>query len=237
MKKTMNRLLSIVCASAMVLSLCACGQKDEAGTSTEVIPELPPQDQTYTPPEQDGDIGGPAMMPDTPETVVPGTPEVGGSADIFGNAPPGGEALVPFDEEDSLKLAQIIRDTCTASEDITVYTGSECLEWLSALMDIDSNLVGAAAMAFPMASTRAYMVAIVRANINSDDYITASFQNYKQAQMDNFDQYLPDQYDIAQAANIFTSMPYMCFVMGENQSVADEIKEILEHPGEYTNLN
>lgn len=258
MRIKMMKLLALVCLAAMVLSLAGCGgilTPDELmeRETPENTPNQTPQNETYVPPA-DGSgsgIGGPLQndsdkppeLPTPPkfdENEDPPTidtpPAIAGTADIFGNSSPGGEALEPFDEKDSERLASIIREACELGDDIEVHFGSECLDYLYDALELESRFVGAAACAYSASRQSPYLVCIVRANINSDDYITSAYNICKQVAMKDF-QNSPVEYNIAENTKIFTAMPYMCLVMGESGDAADTIDQILEHPDEYNFRN
>jgi len=82
-----------------------------------------------------------------------------------------------------------------------------------------------------MMNTKAYGIALVRPVEGKKQAVTEGLQGFIDMQKQNFERYLPDQYEIAQAARLETlSDGTILMVMCENQdSVFDAIKTAVEN--------
>lgn len=122
------------------------------------------------------------------------------------------------------RLAYIIDDSrdIAYTESFPVETTNE--NGVLTLMELTEEDVTEYAVTYSPMNVHAYIIAILKPAEGKDDVVMAALENYKQNMVNSFEQYLPDQYEIAQNAEIFATEGYMGIVMSEES--ANEIQII-----------
>lgn len=198
----MKKVISLILAMVMILSLAACGEKT-------------PPDNTKQP---DTSTNDPI---DTTDTDLDNNDSE--DAEIENNE-------VEDATDDSIivgslneRLAYIIDNSRLDPNEIDAFPASISNETgVLDFLQIGEDQVTEYSAAFSMMSVHAYMVAVMKAAEGQDEAVTAALQSYKDSMINSFEQYLPDQYDIAKNAIVFAEQGYIGLVMCNGQ---DEVKK------------
>ena len=126
------------------------------------------------------------------------------------------------DEAGNTDLSQIIIDSRDEdiNEAMSIVDSSEHqdAEIVFSMLEIDENDLSEYAISLSPMNVKAYCVAIVKPVEGKKDAIKQAFETYKLSQEQAFEQYLQDQYKIAQDAVITEVGDYIVFAMCEDSS-------------------
>lgn len=95
-------------------------------------------------------------------------------------------------------------------------------------LGLSSEDFEAGALSISLINVRAYGMAIIKPAEGKEETVTAALQNFIAGQQQSFENYLQDQYAIAQAAKCETVNGYVVMAMGENsdaifQAISDAL--------------
>ena len=126
------------------------------------------------------------------------------------------------DDESKNELSQIISDNrdkdYNDSVDIVDSIDDQEAEITFTMLGIDEKDLDEYAISLSPVNIKAYCVAIVKPAQGKKDVIKEAFETYKSSQEDVFEQYLQDQYKIAQEAVLTEVGDYIVFAMCEDSS-------------------
>ena len=86
------------------------------------------------------------------------------------------------------------------------------------VLGLNEDMVSEYAVAYSPVSVHAYMVAILKPVEGQEEAVETALNTYKETIIGNYQQYLPDQLAIAEAAEVFNSDGYMGIVMCDNSA-------------------
>lgn len=95
-------------------------------------------------------------------------------------------------------------------------------------LGLSSEDFEAGALSISLINVRAYGMAIIKPAEGKEETVTSALQNFIAGQQQSFENYLQDQYAIAQAAKCETVNGYVVMAMGENsdaifQAISDAL--------------
>lgn len=197
----MKRFLCIALTLTMVLgALAGCGN-----TNNDPQPNTPPDSSAIV-----DDVN-------TPEDTS--TPDESSEPEVI---PPSDEApeIVATSVNDRVRIIiDRVRDI-ESKEAFPVEINND--NGVLDLLGLTEEDVAEYAITYSPMNVHAYMIAVIKPAEAKDDVVTAALKEYHQATIKSFEQYLPDQLEIASNAAIFADAGYLGIVMCENSAEVEK---------------
>lgn len=113
-------------------------------------------------------------------------------------------------------------DVVASSEDVGY-------EDILATMKLNKENIDTMALSASLMNVKAYTTAIIKPVDGKAEEVKKSLEDWKQTQMTNFEQYLADQYDVAQHAIITEANGYIIMAMCENpETFVENVESYLQ---------
>lgn len=215
-----RKILTLLLALALLLSLAACGGDKTPEPETSSVPKddvtmptptptAPPVPDKGTPPVWDSPAPTETPAP-TPDSTAPiGDPPAP-------SATPEPEATtVPAPEPEAVTCAAIWESIQSQMGGNMPAFMSGTADDLLSLYGIDSSAVEEFSLNMPMMMVHATEIFIARATPGNMDAVKAGIALRKQNLLDQWSTYLPAQYDLVEKAQVVTSGDYVLFVIAE----------------------
>lgn len=207
----MKKLISLVLAFTMILSLAACGQDNNVDDPNKNNPDSNVIDN-----QEDLDNELPPVEDDDNSEDIVDEPE---------------DTTIATVGSLNERLAYIIDNSRTDQSAVEAFPSSiSNRDGVLDLLAIGEENVSEFSVAFSMMSVHAYMVAVIKPVEGKEELVKQALETYKESTIKSFEQYLPDQLEIAQNAIVFDEYGYIGLVMcGEQDEVKKNIVSYLEH--------
>lgn len=150
--------------------------------------------------------------------------------------------IVEFDNALSAAFTEVLQQSRSAEEAeyIPAFGSMTNPTWMAVegLFGFDNSQVSGFSMAVSQMMVQAYCVAIVQPVEGQEDAVLAGFDSFKSAKMNDFNNYLMDQYEIAENPVVLTMEDgTLVFVMSEHaEEIAANIQENLENLGDLSGV-
>ena len=175
-----KRILSLLLIAALCLGLAACAQKEEPSASADATASTQPTD-TPAPSQEPTDAPEPSQEP----------------------------SLVPEEPADDVDYVRVITDARGEGETtpiMTNHTEDDPVEkeMTFAMLGFAPEDAEAYGVSMSLMNVRAYAIAVVKPAPGKAETVKKGLESYVEAQKDNFERYLEDQYEIASNAKLET---------------------------------
>lgn len=232
MSKQYKTILTLAMAIVLVVAMTACGNNDNNNSSSV-------SSGSAVPPA--GNDSSNSASPNSPSSVAPDGVQDGGeydaTAQLYYNAISGAresdvnDAYGIFTHDRDYNMTTF-RDNYTdmKKEDGSSYTDDEIGEFHDSAMDMQLSLLGLTAddvenyaISISPMNTRAYGIAIIKPAGGHEETVRQALEGFIQTQQQNFESYLPDQYEIAKNGYVKTlDDGTFVMVLTENQDTIYE---------------
>ncbi|MFI3168742.1 MAG: DUF4358 domain-containing protein [Faecalibacterium sp.] len=193
----MKRIIALTLALVLALSFVACSSANSDVTSDSATPEVEnatPESEDATP-ELDDDMGV------APEGDTEATTAANLYADIISNARSAEESeafMVIYPDGNGGVLAI---DGFSADYEVE-YLNEDVTNFMAPMLGFDLTLAEDYAFSISTMMTQSYGYAIVMPTEGNTDAVVAGLESFVAQQRSTFENYLPDQYEIANAATV-----------------------------------
>lgn len=226
MKKMSTKIMAATLALMIAASMAACGNSSSSSSS---VPPSSTPDSSMSP------SSGTASS--LPETSTPEAGEYDANAMLYYNAITGArdtesnDAFGVFTHDTAYNLqnwnstyGELKNDDGTAytEEQLTARHNEDRDMWLQLLGLTSADVENYAISVSPM-NIKAYGVAVIKPVAGKEETVKAGLENFVATQQKNFENYLPDQYEIAKAGKVEQLEDgTLIMVVGENQDALYE---------------
>lgn len=230
-----RKFLSLILALALVFSLAACSGSDSKEPEVSTSPEVG-DDVTTSPdiPESEAPESE-APESEAPESAAPESSAPESSAPVESTQPSAEPSVEPSVEPtpspDASEEPEESDSVCTdIYNSIVAQLGSDLPSFmscgdsdLSGLYGIDASLLNDYSLNIPLMVVHASEIFIAEVADGNMDAVKAGIESRKQALLDSWSQYLPDQYELVQNAKIVENGNYIIFVVADDPDAIVDI--------------
>ena len=228
-----KKILSLLLALALVFSLAACSGSDdkdpdvsaspEVGDDVTTSPEIPESEapESEAPESEAPETEAPES--EAPETEAPesSAPETSAPVESTQPSEPPAESEQPSESE---SVCTEIYNSIAAQLSGSLPSFMACGDSdLSGLYGIDASILNDYSLNIPLMVVHASEIFIAEVADGNMDAVKAGIEARKQALLDSWSQYLPEQYELVQNAKIVENGSYIIFVVAEDPDAVVEI--------------
>lgn len=229
LKKRFSRIISTALVMAIILSLSACGKKDDNQGNQDLDNNQPP---VVTEPDNQGNQGNGDIQDSQDSQDSQGSQD---SQDSQGENNDN-QTTNPTDQTEPTEPTDIVMSSANERLKYILYQArdEESNDYYRAditnenglldLLGLSEQDVSEYVISTSMMSVKAYMVAIFKAAEGKDELVVDRLNAYKDSMIKSFEFYLQDQLEVAENAKIFVQNGYIGIIMCED---ADEVEKII----------